>query len=61
MELNPELLEQLKKHTQAIKQAMPDLTKEKRMEIITKAINDSNDIPSEMKEETIKVLSELDD
>jgi len=61
MELNKELLEQLKSHTKAMKQAIPDLSKEQRMEIIAKAINDSTDIPDDMKESTIKILSELED
>ncbi len=61
MELNKELMEQLKTHTKAIKEAMPDLSKEERMKIISKAITDSTDIPKEMKEETIKILSELQD
>lgn len=61
MELNKELMEQLKTHTKAIKEAMPELSKEERMKIISKAITDSNDIPKEMKEETIKILSELQD
>ena len=59
MELNQELLEQLKTHTRAIKEAMPELSKEERMKIISKAITDSADIPKELKEETIKILSEL--
>lgn len=59
MDLNPELLEQLKVHTKAIQEAMPELSKEERMKIISKAITDSNDIPKEMKAETIKILSEL--
>lgn len=61
MELNKELLEQLKIHTKAIKEAMPELSKEERMKIISKAITDSTDIPKELKEETIKILFELDD
>lgn len=61
MELNKELLEQLKKHTKAIKQAMPDLSKEERLKLISKSITDSADIPKEIKEETIKILSELED
>ena len=59
MELNQELLEQLKAHTKAIKEAMPELSKEERMKIISKAITDSTDIPKELKEETIIILSEL--
>lgn len=61
MQLNKELLEQLKTHTKAIKEAMPELSKEERMKIISKAITDSTDIPKELKEETIKILSELED
>ena len=61
MELNKELLEQLKTHTKAIKEAMPELSKEERMKIVSKAITDSTDIPKELKEETIKILSELED
>ena len=61
MELNDELLNELKKHTLAIKEAMPDLSKEQRMELISKAINDSADIPVEMKESTIEILSSLED
>jgi len=61
MELNEELLEQLKAHTKAITAAMPDLSKEERMKLISKAITDSTDIPTELKEETIKILSELQD
>ena len=59
MELNEELLEQLKNHVKAIKEAMPDLSDEERMKIISKAITDSNDIPKEMKDDTIKILSQL--
>ena len=59
MQLNEELLEQLKSHTLAIKEAMPELSTEERMKIISKAITDSADIPNELKEETIKILSEL--
>lgn len=61
MELNKELLEQLKVHTKAIKEAMPELSKEERMKLISKAITDSTDIPKEIKEETIQMLSELED
>lgn len=61
MQLNEELLDQLKSHVKAIKEAMPELSKEERMKIISKAITDSPDIPKEMKEETIKILSELQD
>ena len=61
MELSKELLDQLKVHTKAIKEAMPELSKDERMKIITKAITDSNDIPKELKEETIKILFELED
>ena len=60
METNEKLLNELKKHAEAIKIAMPDLSKEERMEIITKAITDSIDIPADMKEETIQILSNLD-
>jgi len=61
MQLDEELLNQLKKHTLAIKEAMPELSKEERMKIISKAITDSDDIPKEVKEETIKLLSEIQD
>jgi len=59
MEINEELLEQLKKHVEAIKLAMPDLSREERMEIITKAITDSTDIPKNQQEKTIQILSQL--
>jgi len=61
MELNEELLEQLKTHSKAIKEAMPDLSKEERVKIISKAITDSADIPAELKEATIKILSDMQD
>jgi len=61
MQINEELLEQLKKHVEAIKVAMPDLSKEERLKIITKAITDSTDIPKEQHEETIKILSQFND
>ena len=61
MQISEELLEQLKKHVEAIKVAMPELSKEERMKIITKAITDSTDIQKEQKEETIQLLSQLND
>lgn len=60
MELNKELLEQLKSHVNAIKIAMPELSKEERTKIITKSITDSTDIPKELQEETIKILLDFD-
>lgn len=60
MKINEELLEELKKHTQAIKVAMPDLSKEERMKIVRKAIMDSADIDASIKEEIIQILSNID-
>jgi hypothetical protein len=59
MKLNEELLQQLKSHTTALMTAMPDLSKEERISIITKAITDSIDIPAELKEETIQELIKI--
>ena len=59
MKLNEELFEQLKLHTKAIIAAMPELSREERIDIISKAITDSIDIPAELKEETIKELIKI--
>jgi len=59
MQLDEKLFEQLKLHTQAIMQAMPDLSEDEKTNLITKAISDSSDIPEELKADTIKSLLEI--
>lgn len=59
MSLDEKLLETLKSHTLALKQAMPDLPQDEFEKLITKSITDSKDIQENQKEEIIKILLEL--
>lgn len=59
MESKEEMEKQFKSYLTQIKKSMPHFSKEEQLKMITKAVNESEEIPSNQKDEVIKILSNI--